>query len=116
MWYNIVLILGSLVHYCLKKISGRIATLRALIALIIVTHSQAWLYCSRPASTVSSSNNFCSCNNTHLEASLIKIPGVFIKNPIFILYILNAFKPGINKHRILTFSILVVILAIIFRL
>jgi len=65
---------------------------------------------------VGSSNNFYSYNNTYLEASLIKILGIFIKNPIFYFYVLNMFKLGLNKYRILAFSTLVVILEIIFRL
>ena len=65
---------------------------------------------------VGSSDNFYSCNNTYLEASLIKILGIFIKNPIFYFGVLNAFKLGLNKHRILVFSTLVVVLVIIFRL
>jgi hypothetical protein len=51
-----------------------------------------------------------------LEASLIKIPGIFIKNPILYFYVLNAFKLAPNEYRILIFSTLVVILAIPFRL
>ena len=63
---------------------------------------------------VGSSNNFYSYNNTYLKASFIKILGIFIKNPILYFYILNMFKLALNKHRILAFSPLIVILAIIF--
>ena len=62
---------------------------------------------------VSSSNNFYSYNNTYLEASLIKILGILIKNPILYFSILNAFKLAPNKHRILIFSPLIVILIVI---
>jgi len=65
---------------------------------------------------VGSNNNFYSYNNTYLEASFIKILGIFIKNPILYFYILNAFKLAPNKYRILIFNTLVVILAILFRL
>ena len=65
---------------------------------------------------VSSSNNSYSCNNAYLDACLIKILGVFIKNPILYFYVLNAFKSALNKYRVLAFSILIVILIIPFRL
>ena len=75
----------------------------------------AWLYYSRPTSPISSSNNFYSYNNTYLEASFIKILDILIKNLIFNNCILNAFKLGLNKYRILIFSTLIIILAVIFR-
>ena len=65
---------------------------------------------------VGSSNNSYSYNNAHLDAYLIKILSIFIKNPILYFYILNAFKLVLNKYRILIFSTLIVILTILFRL
>ena len=38
----------------------------------------AWLYSSRPAGPISSSNNFSSYNNTYLAGSFIKILDILI--------------------------------------
>ena len=117
MWYNPVLILGSLVYYYLKDNQRQNCVSLYINGfnyynLFLITQ----LDYPRPASPISSSNNLYSCNNTHLVAGLIKILDVLIKNPILYLCILNAFKLALNKHRILTFSTLIVVLAILFRL
>ena len=112
--YNIVLILGSLVYYYFKDNKRQNYNPKGINSfnncnLFLI----AQLYYSRLASTVSSSNNFYSYNNTYLEASLIKILGILIKNPILYFYILNIFKLALNTHRILIFSLLIVILIVI---
>ena len=43
-------------------------------------------------------NNSHSCNNAHLKACFIKIPNIFIKNPILYFYVLNTFKLALNKY------------------
>ena len=116
MWDNIVLILGSLVYYCLKDNKQQNCNPQSINGfnncnLFLITQ----LYYSRLASIVSSSNNFYSYNNTYLETSFIKILDIIVKNPILNNYIKNAFKLGPNKYRILIFSPLIVILTIIFR-
>ena len=73
------------------------------------------LYYFKLTSFISFSNNFCSYNNTYLETSFIKNLNILIKNLIFNNYILNIFKPSLNKYRILIFSTLIVILAVIFK-
>ena len=115
--YNPVLVLGSLVYYCLKDnqrqnyVSPYINSFN-YYNLFLITQ----LYYPRSTSPISSSNNLYSCDNTYLVAGLIKILGIFIKNPILYFYILNTFKLALNKYRILVFSTLIVILMIIFRL
>ena len=65
---------------------------------------------------VSFNNNFYSYNNTHLKASFIEILDILIINPILYNYVLNTLKLVLNKYRIFIFSILVVILIILFKL
>ena len=117
MWNNIVLVLGSLVYYCVKN--NKCWNYNPLgidsfnnYNLFLI----AWLYSSRPAGPVGSSYNFSSCNNTHLAASFIKILDILIKNPILNFSVLNAFKPALNKYRTFIFCTLIVVLAIVFRL
>ena len=113
--YNVVLVLGSLVHYCFKNNKWWNCNPLGINNFNNCDpFSIAWLYCPRPASPIGSSNNFCSCNNTYLEASFIKILDILIKNPILYNCVLDAFKPALNKYRVFTFSLLIVVFTIVF--
>jgi hypothetical protein len=48
---------------------------------------------------------------THLKASLIEVVDILFKNTIFYYGILNKIKPLVNDLRILTFCVLIIILA-----
>jgi hypothetical protein len=48
---------------------------------------------------------------THLKASLIEVIDILFKNTIFYYGILNKIKPLVNDLRILTFCVLIIILA-----
>jgi hypothetical protein len=52
---------------------------------------------------------------THLKASLIEVVDILFKNTIFYYGILNKIKPLVNDLRILTFCVLIIILASILR-
>ena len=65
---------------------------------------------------VSFNNTFFNYNNTYLKTDFIKILDILIKKFILIIMSIISFKLGLNKHRIIAFSTLVVIFAIIFGL
>lgn len=107
-------ILGSLMHYYLKHNeyqnckSSRINSLN-YYNLFTVT----WLRCLRPFNFVCPCNNLYYCNYLYLEASLIKITGIVIKDAVFSDYMLYALKLVLNKLWVFALYLLVVILTVI---
>src|SRR5450432_388488 len=71
------------------------------------------LYSNRSITSFSTSYNLYSRNNTYLEPSFIEVIYILLLNTILCYYILYQSKPVSNNLRILAFSSLVVVFAII---
>ena len=114
-WYYPILVPSCLVHYCLKDNKRWDCKASRTDCLnygnpFMVT----WLRCLWFPSPVCPCNYLCCSNYTHLEASLIEIVGIVIKDAVFSSCILYALKLGLDQLRIFTFRSLVVVLAVIF--